>query len=190
MKLVETEYEHVADLDVDVEAVTLPRPERRRVHLSLIVTLAVLVATVTTIYLVFPPRVDTLQDAAIDFQLEPGEFDLIEPSQIELEAWSVGLVGPGVPWPPLEGRIVGAQSIKVLHRRTAAVRVRVGEGYATLFATRAVEAPPRTRRKKRDDLFCVSYRRGHWMLVAAGPQESAPEWLHVLGAPGGKAPQK
>lgn len=186
MKLVESEIEHSADVE-DEEHPTPPRPERRRVYTSLFFTLAVLIATVLTIYLVLPKRVGALEEAALELHAVAGEFDIVEPSQPELEAWSLGLLGPGVPWPKLDGSIDGARGLKVLHRRVASVRYTINNHPVTLLATRAVDAPPRTRRKRRDGIFCVSYRRGHWTLVAAGPADNAPSWLHVLGAPGGKA---
>lgn len=186
MKLAQPEFEHAADDEVVSARLLTPRPERRRVYVSLFVTLAVLSATVFTIYLVVPKRVGAMREAALAEHAEPGTFDLVKPSQTELEAWSVGLVGAGVPWPRLEGQILGARGLKVLHRRVAAVRYLIDDMEVTLIASRAVDAPPRTRRTQRDGIFCVSYRRGHWTLVAAGPADGAPAWLHSLGAPGGK----
>ncbi len=187
MKLVEPEFAIAADVDVDAEHPAPPRPEKRRVHLSLVATLFVLAATIVTVYVVFPKRVGAMREAALEIHAEFGEFDIEAPSQTELEAWSVGLVGVGVPWPSLGGRIVGARGTRVLNRQVAAVRYLLDEQPVTLIAVRAVDAPPRTRRTERDGVFCISYRRGHWTLVAAGPASSSKRWLYMLGAPGGKA---
>ena len=211
LRLVESEVEHVTDPGVEAaplpKGVLLPpRPERRRVYVSLFVTLATLVATVVTIYTVFPKRSGELLDVALETYAKPTiassasnpaddaadavELELERPNDAELRAWSKGLLGGDVSWPSWSGgeaTVVGAHSLTVLRRKVAVVRLSIDGEDVCLLATRARDAPPRTRRRQRDDSYAVSYRRGRWTLVAVGPYESRVSWLPKVGAPKSKS---
>lgn len=183
MKLVETEFETSADDDDDVERTVPPRPERRRVYVSLIVTLSVLVATVVLIYAIFPKRDNELLDAAIDNYLDPGETELEHPTRAELDAWTVGVLGRGVPWPEIDAPVIDAHSFVIIRRKAAFVRYKIGGDLVSLAVTLVRSAPPRTHRRRRDGLYAVSWRRKRWTFVAVGPSDTSDHWAEVLGAP-------
>lgn len=182
MKLVDSEFEHRTD-DGDVERPSPPRPERRRVHVSLIVTMSVLVATVVLVYALFPKRDNELLEAALDAHLEPGSATLTRPSQAELDAWTIGLLGSAVPWPEIEAEVLDARSRVVLRRNVAVVRYQIGQDTITLAACAARSSPPRTHRRTREGLYAVSWRRERWTFVAVGPAGTAERWAPVVGAP-------
>jgi hypothetical protein len=177
MKLVETELPH-GDEEVS-EAPRPPRPERRRVYVSLILTLGVLVATVVAVYLAFPKRDNELMTEAIEAHRRRGPFQLEGPTAAELKAWTVGVVGDTVPWPP--GKVIGTWQIRILRRPAALVRFASGTGEVTLMAVRAWDAPPRRYRRQDGDDLAVSWRRGPWTLVMIGPATSAERWEAEFG---------
>jgi len=182
MKLIDSEFEHQSDDEPSVVA-RRPRPERRRVYVSLIVTLSVLIATVALIYGIFPKRDNELLDATIDNHRDPGEPGLTEPTRPELEAWTVGVLGRGVPWPELDAELLAAHSFVVVRRKVALLRMRIGGDVVSLAVTLVRAAPPRTHRRVRDGLYAVSWRRKRWTFVAVGPEASAETWAGALGAP-------
>lgn len=186
MKLVESEFEHRTDED-DVERPSPPRPERRRVYVSLMVTMSVLIATVVLVYSLFPKRDNELLDAVIDAHLEPKSAELSNPGDAELDAWTVGMFGRAVPWPEpgsdIDAEVLEARSLEVLRRKIAVVRYRIGDDEVSLAATVARSAPPRTHRRTRDGVYGVSWRHGRWTFVAAGPERTADRWTVQLEAP-------
>jgi hypothetical protein len=180
MKLVEPEIPH-GDEEVSEEP-RPPRPERRRVYVSLAVTLGVLAATVIAVYLAFPARNNELLTEALEAHRTPGRFQLEKPSPAELKAWTVGVVGSSVPWPSnLE--VIGTWQIRILRRPAALVRFLVGGDEVTLMAMRAWDAPPRKYRRHDGDDLAVSWRRGPWTLVAVGPAAKADLWKAPLDVP-------
>lgn len=183
MKLVETDIPH-GDEEVS-EAPRPPRPERRRVYVSLALTLSVLVATVTAVYVAFPKRDNELLTEAIDTHRAGGELDLERPSTGELKAWTVGAVGEMVPWPEptAEVTLLGTRRIRVLKRPVAVVLYRVGKDEVTYMAMRARDAPPRKYRREDDGDLAVSWRRGPWTLVAVGPAATQAQWRKGLDVP-------
>ncbi len=189
MRLVEGEIEHAGDGSERDGPPTPPRLEHRRVYVSLFLTTVVLVVTVVTVYLVFPKRAGQLLDTALDVHANDcvdESFDLVQPTVAELEAWSKGLVGANVAWPQLTGvdaLLIGTCSLTVLHRKVAQLRLTVDSESVSLFVTRGRDAPPRTIRRIRGDLFAVSYRRGRWTWVAVGPAADRNHWLPLVGAP-------
>ena len=101
MKLVEAEAPGPHDDEDEGEAVvvTPPPPLHRRVSVSLLFTLTVLVGTVVAIYMVFPRRDNVLVTAAIAQHRQPPSWDLAQPTAAELRAWAIGVVGKEVPLP-------------------------------------------------------------------------------------------
>jgi hypothetical protein len=180
MKLVEPEIPH-GDEEV-AEIPRPPRPERRRVYVSLALTLGVLAATVVAVYLAFPKRNNELVTEALEAHRNPGRFQLERPSAAELKAWTVGVVGGSVPWPSnLE--VIGTWQIRILRRPAALIRFSVGGDQVTLMAMRAWDAPPRKYRRHDGDDLAVSWRRGPWTLVAVGPAAHADSWKAPLHVP-------
>jgi hypothetical protein len=182
MKLVETDSPH-GDEEV-AEVPRPPRPERRRVYVSLALTMTVLVATVAAVYFAFPKRDNELLHAAVEAHREGGPYELERPSAAELSAWSVGVVGHRVPWPEAGGlEVVGTRRLNVLKRPAALARYRVGQDEATVMVLRARDAPPRKYRRAEGDELAVSWRRGPWTFVVVGPAGRADEWRARLGVP-------
>ena len=107
MHLVEAEA--VGPIEGDEPAVTPPRPPHRRVSVSLIFTLSVLIGTVVTIYMVLPARHDEIVTEAVrQHRATEPAWDLEAPTAGELRAWAIGVIGKDVPLPPKDsGKHVG-----------------------------------------------------------------------------------
>ena len=188
MKLVETDTagprgaEEVEDETVQ----TPPRPEHRRVSVSLLFTIAVLVGTVVTIYKVFPERHNALMTAALEAHHADAEFELAGPSQSQLVAWSTALLGKDVPWPALEPdvEIVGVRALTVLNRSAAMVRYRIGGDPVTVVVQQPRDTPPRKHHRRDGDDLCLSWRAHKWTFIAVGPVSGAHRWAQFFGAPG------
>jgi hypothetical protein len=183
MRLVETDIPH-GDEEV-AEVPRPPRPEHRRVYVSLAVTLSVLVATVAAVYLAFPERHNELLTDALEAHRADGPFELDRPSRAELMAWSVGVVGKKAPWPPEGGGLeaLGTRRLKILRRPAALVRYRLGRDEISLLVTRATDAPPRKHSRVEDGDLAESWRRGAWTFVAVGPAAHARVWKARFGVP-------
>ena len=183
MKLVETDIPH-GDEEV-AEVPRPPRPEHRRVYVSLAVTLTVLVATVAAVYLAFPERHNELLTEALEAHQQDGPFEIEHPSRAELIAWSVGVIGKKAPW-PTQGpglEALGTRRLTILRRPAALVRYRIGGEEISLLVIRATDAPPRTHRRTEDGQLAESWRRGPWTFVAVGPARSASSWKGRFGVP-------
>ncbi len=187
MKLVESDTRGPED-EIEIEEdghPSPPRPEHRRVSVSLIFTLLVLTATVVTIYTVFPERHNALMEAALDAHQETDwKPNLDHPGPAELHAWGLALLGVEVPWPKSGSgiEVVGARATSVLNRVAGIVRYRIGDQRVTILVQRPREPVPRTERRHDGDLLCVSWRRGKLSFTAVGPKD-ADHWRTVLHAP-------
>lgn len=178
MKVVEAEI--TGPVEGEDAVVTPPRPLHRRVSVSLLLTLSVLIGTVVTIYTVFPARHGVLLEEAITEHREPGAWDLASPGPGELRAWAIGVVGTGVPLPPAELPVIGAKRIEVLNRHVAIVRVEVGGGEVTYAVQHSRSAAPEHGDRVDDDVRAVSWHHGPFACVAVGPKATASTWLPVL----------
>lgn len=104
MKLVESDRHGPDATDDDVETSTPPRPEHRRVSVSLVLTVSVLVGTVVAVYGIFPERHNELLTRSLELHRDPPPFQLDAPQQTELAAWSIALfsrTNRTIPWPAL-----------------------------------------------------------------------------------------
>lgn len=184
MKLIESDRPGPAD-DSDSEVATPPRPERRRVSVSLLLTISVLIGTVVTIYTVFPERHNLLMTQTLELHRNPPAFQLSSPSAAEVGAWGLALLDRDVPWPTLDegSTILGATSFAVLNRRAALVRYRVGQDEVSLVVQRARAALPRQYHRRDGKDRVVSWRKGPWTFVAAGPERSFATWSRFVEAP-------
>ena len=184
MRLVDTDTEGPED-DAEEEVVTPPRPERRRVSVSLILTMAVLVSIVVVVYWAFPERHNALMTAAIAAHRAEGELELVEPSREEVLAWSLALLGKDMLLPELDAdvKIVGARAMTVLNRRAALVRYRIGGDPITLVVQRARDTPPRKHKRGDGADLCLSWRAHKFTFIVVGPAESVGRWAHYFGAP-------
>src|SRR5215210_7768959 len=86
MKLVEPEAE--GPIEGEEPIVTAPRPPHRRVSVSFLFTLTVLIGTVVAIYVVFPARHNLILTEAIEQHRETEvQWDIAAPSAAELRLW-------------------------------------------------------------------------------------------------------
>lgn len=178
MHLVEAEA--VGPIEGDEPAVTPPRPPHRRVSVSLIFTLSVLIGTVVTIYMVLPARHDEIVTEAVrQHRATEPAWDLEAPTAGELRAWAIGVIGKDVPLPPKDAQIIGARRIDVLRRAAAVVRLQIGGEPVTYVVQHSRGISQRVERPE-GDLRAVAWRRGKYTAVAVGPQASASTWVGVV----------
>lgn len=183
MKLVEAES--TGPVEGDAALVTPPRPPRRRVSVSLVFTLTVLVGTVVTIYVVFPARHDVLMAEAIARHRDGNpSWDLAAPSAGELRAWMIGVVGRGAPLPG-EGAaatpaVVGARRLEIQNRAVALIRLRVGGDVVTYLVQHARGIAPERSERVDGALRAVAWRKGPFTLVAVGADATAASWRTAL----------
>ena len=180
MKLVEPEAE--GPIEGEEPIVTPPRPPHRRVSVSFLFTLTVLVGTVVAIYVVFPARHNLLLTEAIESHQEADpKWDLVGPSAAELRAWAIGVAGKDVPLPPADAiRIVGARSVTIHDRRAAGIRFAVGPDEITYLVQHTRGVPPKHAERTDGDLHAVSWRTGKFTCVAVGPSASAASWIAAV----------
>jgi hypothetical protein len=178
MKVVEAEI--TGPVEGEDAVVTPPRPLHRRVSVSLLFTLSVLIGTVVTIYTVFPARHGVLISEAIARHREPPAWDLAAPAPAELRAWAIGVVGKGVPLPPADLPIIGAKRIELLKRHVALVRVKVGAGEVTYAVQHSRSAAPEHGDREDGDLRAVSWHAGSFTCVAVGAKADASAWLPAI----------
>jgi hypothetical protein len=179
MKVIEAEV--TGPVEGEDAVVTPPRPLHRRVSVSLLLTLSVLIGTVVTIYTVFPARHGVLISEAIarHRDTQPA-WDLTAPSPTELRAWAIGVVGQGVPLPSADLPVVGARRVEVLKRHVAIVRVKVGDDEITYAVQHSRSAVPEHGDRTDGDLRAVVWHQGKFACVAVGPEKSAKTWLPLL----------
>jgi hypothetical protein len=177
MKVVEAEV--TGPVEGEDAIVTPPRPLHRRVSVSLLFTLSVLIGTVVTIYTVFPARHGVLMSQAIAEHREgKPAWDLVAPSPTELRAWAIGVVGKGVPLPDLP--VIGARQIDVLKRHVALLRVKIGSDDITYAVEHSRSASPEHGDRDDGDLRAVSWHQGSFSCVAVGPQATSATWMPAI----------
>jgi hypothetical protein len=184
MNLVEAEA--TGPIEGDEPLVTPPRPLHRRVSVSLVFTLTVLTATVVAIYVTFPARNTVLMVEALERHRERAPvWDLTTPTQPELRAWAIGVVGKDPPL-PRHGSVDGAREISVLGRRTALVQVTIDDERVTYVVQHSPVVAPehseRTEGEGSEQLRAVAWRVGEFTCVAVGRAASASTWSTALAA--------
>jgi hypothetical protein len=190
MKLVEAES--TGPVEGDAALVTPPRPPHRRVSVSLVFTLTVLVGTVVTIYAMFPARHNLLMTEAIARHQDLGAagaagaaWDLVSPTRDALRAWMIGAIGKDAPLPGEGATVIGARQLDILNRAAALIRLRIGDDEVTYLVQRARGiAPEGAERVERGEtgaaLRAVAWRRGRFTVVAVGADATAARWRAVL----------
>jgi hypothetical protein len=179
MKLVEAES--TGPVEGDAAQVTPPRPPHRRVSVSLLFTLTVLVGTVVTIYAMFPARNNVLVTEAIERHREPSPtWDLVAPNPAELRAWVIGGVGKDVPLPGDGASTIGAARLRILNRAAAVIRLRIGADEVTYLVQHARGIAPDRSERQDGDLRAVAWRSGPYTIVAVGPDATAARWRAVI----------
>jgi hypothetical protein len=177
MKVVEAEV--TGPVEGEEAVITPPRPLHRRVSVSLLFTLSVLIGTVVTIYTVFPARHGVLMSEAIaQHREDKPSWDLVAPSPGELRAWAIGVVGKGVPLP--DEPVIGARQIDVLKRHVALLRLKVGADELTYAVQHSRSASPEHGNREDGDLRAVSWHEGSFSCVAVGPKATAATWIPAI----------
>jgi len=203
VKLVEAES--TGPVEGDAALVTPPRPPHRRVSVSLVFTLTVLVGTVVTIYAMFPARHNLLMTEAIAHHRDPGAaWDLTTPTRDALRAWMIGAIGKDAPLPGAAATVIGARQLDILNRTAALIRLRIGEDEVTYLVQRARGiAPEGGERIEHSEtgggdpdgaaggaghnapgihgaLRAVAWRSGRFTVVAVGADATAAHWRAAL----------
>ena len=174
MNLVEAES--VGPVEGDAPLVTPPRPPHRRVSVSLLFTLTVLIGTVVTIYMTFPARNNILVTEAIAQHRVAQTWDLTNPTAAEIRAWAIGIAGKDVPLPIETTTVTGARRMEILNRDAALMRVKVGADEVTYLIQRARGIAPESTDRKDGDLHAIAWRRGKFTCVAVGPEATLSTW--------------
>lgn len=178
MKLVEAES--VGPVEGDDALITPPRPPHRRVSVSLVFTMSVLIGLVVAIYMVFPARHNVLATTALAQHRETQPaWDLTAPSATELHAWTIGVVGKDPPLPNLPA--IGARRIDILERHAALIRFKVGADEVTYIVGHAARISPEHSEVTDGDLRVVVWPRGPFVCAGVGPDATAATWLPALG---------
>lgn len=183
MKLVETDTKGPGDEEEELPEppATPPRPPHRRVAVSALLTLSVLVATVVTVYVVFPKRDNQQISRALEFHREPGTFDLVKPSREKLLVFGLGLLGR-VPWPEASVPIEGVRADTIVGFPAVMVRYRVNGQPVSLVVQRARDTPPRRHSRSSGELQAESWRVERWTFVAVGAADT-DDWQRVMEVP-------
>lgn len=175
MNLVEAE--ETGPVEGDAPLVTPPRPPHRRVSVSLVFTLTVLIGTVVAIYLRFPARHNQLMTEAMASHAEPEpSWDLVAPPPAELRAWAIGVVGKDPPLPLASTKVVGARRVTIFSRDAAVIGTEVGGAKVTYFLQRAQGMAPDHAERTDGDTQGVSWRKGPYTCIAVGPAASLATW--------------
>ena len=177
MKLVEAEAE--GPVEGEEPVVTPPRPPHRRVSVSFLFTLTVLIGTVVTIYLMFPARHNVLLTEAIaQHRAAEPKWDLEKPTDEVFRPWFAAVAGKDAPLPT--GKVIAAREIEVLDRRAAVVRLSIGADEVTYLVQRARGIAPKRSERTDEDLRAFAWRRGKFTCVAVGPAASSTGWIATL----------
>ncbi|HEY5945974.1 MAG TPA: hypothetical protein VIV40_10815 [Kofleriaceae bacterium] len=172
------EPEEVGPIEGDDPRITPPRPPHRRVSVSLLFTLSVLIGLVVTIYLVLPARHNVLVTEAIEHHRDTElAWDLEAPTAVELRAWAIGVVGKNPPLPADVSTVVAARRVEVLNRPAALMKLQIAGEQITYLVQNSRGVAPQHADKHDGDLRAVEWRSGKFACVAVGPDSSAATWL-------------
>lgn len=176
MKLVEAES--TGPVEGDAALVTAPRPPHRRVSVSLLFTLTVLIGTVVTIFAMFPARHNLLLTEAIGHHRDASQpWDVTAPSRDVLRAWLIGAVDDkNAPLPGERAQVIGARRLDILNRAAALIRVRIGSDDVTYLLQRARGMAPEGAERTDGDLRAIAWRAGRFTVVAVGADATASAW--------------
>lgn len=184
MKLVEAES--TGPVEGDAALVTPPRPPRRRVSVSLLFTLTVLIGTVVTIYVVFPARHNALMTEAIERHHDTNPaWEFSTTNLAELRGWMIGVLrskdvplpGGGASAPP---EVIGARRLTIFNREAALIRLRIGDDEVTYLVQHARGIAPDHSERRDGELRAVTWRKDPFTIVAVGPDATAATWRAAL----------
>lgn len=186
MKLVDTDEEGPVAAQEPPVRPTPPRPEKRRVAVSLLFTVAVLVGTVVAVFTIFPERHNEIITSTVNAHRSPGTWDVAAPPAPALEVWARAVLGEPPPLPVASPTVipVGARAMSILSRRAALIRYRVGPtDEVSYLVQRARDVPHRRVHRREGEQQVEAWRKGPWTCVAVGPAASAATWAPALGVP-------
>ena len=178
MSLVEAES--TGPVEGDDPIVTPPRPRHRRVSVSLVLTLSVLIGLVAAIYTVFPARHNVMAEEALAHHITTSAWDLPAPTPAELRAWLTGAVGKDAPLP--QATAIGASQIEILARHAAVIRFKINGDEVTYLVERAGRVTPEHAESTSNELRVVEWPKGAFVCSAVGPAASAATWMTAVGA--------
>jgi hypothetical protein len=171
------EPEEVGPIEGDDPRITPPRPPHRRVSVSLLFTLSVLVGLVVAIYVLLPARHNVLLTEAIARHRDSAmKWDLDAPTLGEARAWAIGMLGKDAPVPDATS-VLGARRMRVLNYDAALMRLQIGGDQITYVIQKTRGITPKRDYKDEGDLRATAWRRGKFTCVAVGPIASASTWL-------------
>lgn len=175
----------LVDADADDPVVAPPPPPRRldkrRVSVSFLFTITVLVGSVVAVFTLFPSRHNQVADSALAAHRATAAWDLEAPDPVVLAAWARGAVGRDPPLPTAPGLVVvGVRTISILRRPAAVIRYQIGADPVTLVLQRARDLQSRSLHKDAGDTRVEAWRRGPWTCVAVGPAATVATWLPLV----------
>jgi hypothetical protein len=164
---------------------TPPRPAKRQVTVSLLLTVTILVGTVIAVFTIFPERHNELITSTIAAHRANAEWEIANPSEAEVMMWSRAVLGEAPPLPESSPALtsVGARSLTILARRAALIRYRIGDSDVSYLVQRARDIPKRRVRMTDGSDAIEAWRRGPWTCVVVGPAATADRWRPVIGVP-------
>ncbi|MBA3540376.1 MAG: hypothetical protein H0T79_12240 [Deltaproteobacteria bacterium] len=172
MKLAEAEVVGPPEHEGDSEVITPPRPPHRRVSISLIFTLTVLIGTVVAIYKVFPARHNVLLTEAATLHRQPPAWELVAPTPQALHGWVARVVGEDVALPSdtlsPSPKVIGARRIEILDRDAAVFRVELAGEPLTYIVQQSRTISPEHTESDTGGLHAVATRRGSYTIVVVG----------------------
>lgn len=185
MKLVDTDDDDPAAHPEPPVRATPPRPAKRQVTVSLLLTVTILVGTVIAVFTIFPERHNELITSTIAAHRAQAEWEITSPPDAEVKVWARAVLGEAPPLPETSASIapVGARSLTILARRAALIRYRVGDSEVSYLVQRARDIPKRRVRMTDGSDAIEAWRRGPWTCVVVGPAATADRWRPVIGVP-------
>lgn len=185
MKLVDTDDDDPSAHPEPPVRATPPRPAKRQVTVSLLLTVTILVGTVIAVFTIFPERHNELITSTVAAHRATAEWEIANPPDADLRIWARAVLGeaPPLPEPTAGASPVGARSLTILARRAALVRYRIGDTEVTYLMQRARDVPKRRVRATDGSDAIEAWRRGPWTIVVVGPSAAADKWRPILGVP-------
>ena len=164
---------------------TPPRPAKRQVTVSLLLTVTILAGTVIAVFTIFPERHNELITSTVSAHRATAEWEISNPPDAELRQWARAVLGepPPLPEPTTGATPLGARSLNILARRAALVRYRIGDAEVSYLIQRARDIPKRRVRTTTGGDAIEAWRKGPWTIVVVGPSAAADRWRPVLGVP-------
>lgn len=182
MNLVEAEATSPVEADAlaDKPVVTPPRPLHRRVSVSLLFTVSVLVGLVVMVYMVFPARHHVLLTEALDrHEAHDTVWQHTAPSRDLLVGFATGVAGKEVPLPPEGVKVVGVSRDEALED-TVVLGLRIGGDDITMFVQHARGMAPEHAERDDGDTKAIAWRIGAYECVAVGPAATSATWISAL----------